>query len=206
MKGHLSRDQYRLYQLIWERFVASQMANAEYDTVSVDIMAGDEATAPAQRPYLFRAAGSTLRFAGFLALYEETEPADRPDDGENQVPIDLTEAERLDLLQLLPEQHFTQPPPRYSEATLVKAMEEHGIGRPSTYASIVSTIQKRGYVEMESRGCTRRRSASMSTTCWSTTSPMCSRSTLRRGWKTSWTGLPTASRGCRSWRIFIAFQ
>ena len=147
IKEHLSRDQYRLYRLIWDRFVSSQMSPARYDTVSVDIMAGDEKVAVAKRPYLFRATGSVMTFPGFLALYEESRPEDRPDDDQNQVPSDLKEGEMLDLLRLLPEQHFTQPPPRYSEATLVKGMEEHGIGRPSTYASIISTIQNRGYIE-----------------------------------------------------------
>lgn len=151
IKEHLSRDQYRLYRLIWDRFLASQMSPAIYDTVSADIWAGEEKVAVQERPYLFRATGSTLRFAGFLALYEETRPADKPDDGENQVPSDLIEAEAIDLLKLLPEQHFTQPPPRYSEATLVKALEEHDIGRPSTYASILSTIQARGYVDRQDR-------------------------------------------------------
>lgn len=152
MKQYLSRDQHRLYKLIWERFVASQMASAIYDTVSADIWAGAAGTAWQERPYLFRSTGSTLRFAGFLQLYEESKPEDRPDDlGDNQVPSDLQTNELVDLLRLLPEQHFTQPPPRYSEATLVKAMEEQGIGRPSTYAATLSTIQKRGYVEREKR-------------------------------------------------------
>ncbi len=151
VKEFLSRDQHRLYTLIWDRFVASQMATARYDTVSADVWAGDQWVAAEKRPYLFRATGSTLVFPGFLALYEESRPDDRPDDGENQVPSTLKEQEQLDLLRLLPEQHFTQPPPRYSEATLVKAMEENGIGRPSTYASIISTIQQRGYVDREDR-------------------------------------------------------
>jgi DNA topoisomerase-1 len=151
VKKHLSKDQFRLYELIWLRFVASQMAPAIYDTVSVDIMAGDKTVAPEDRPYLFRAAGSTLRFAGFLALYEETEPDDKPDDDDNKVPTDLNQDEIVDLMKLLPEQHFTQPPPRFSEATLVKELEENGIGRPSTYASIISTIQTRGYVEVEDK-------------------------------------------------------
>ncbi|MDX1663674.1 MAG: type I DNA topoisomerase [Candidatus Promineifilaceae bacterium] len=151
IKQHLSRDQYRLYDLIWKRFVASQMSNAVYDTVSVDIYAGEAKTAIAERPYLFRATGSTLRFPGFLVLYEETEPEDRPEDAEVEVPTDLEEGERLDLLQLVPNQHFTQPPPRFSEATLVKELEQNGIGRPSTYASIISTIVSRGYVKMEDR-------------------------------------------------------
>ncbi|MGH6885023.1 MAG: type I DNA topoisomerase, partial [Geminicoccales bacterium] len=151
LKPFLSRDQFRIYQLIWERFVASQMAPAVYDTMAVDIMAGPAGMPPAERTYHFRATGSSLRFAGFLALYEETEPSDRPDSGENSIPPDLKAGELLDLLALVPEQHFTQPPPRYSEATLVKALEENGIGRPSTYASIISTILARGYVEYEDK-------------------------------------------------------
>lgn len=151
MKQYLTRDQYRLYQLIWDRFVASQMSPAVYDTVSADIYAGEARVAVLERPYLFRATGSTLRFSGFLALYEETRPEDKPDDDANQMPTDLQENETIDLLELLPNQHFTQPPPRYSEATLVKTLEENGIGRPSTYAAILSTIQQRGYVEMQDR-------------------------------------------------------
>lgn len=147
IKEHLSRDQYRLYTLIWDRFVASQMSPAVYDTVSANIWVGEKEVALKKRPYLFRASGSTLRFKGFLALYEETRPGDKPDDGTNNVPPDLAKDEQIDLLKLLPEQHFTQPPPRYSEATLVKTLEENGIGRPSTYASIISTIQNRGYVD-----------------------------------------------------------
>ncbi len=153
MKQFLSRDQYRLYRLIWERFVASQMASAIYDTVSADVWAGDEKQALTKRPYLFRATGSTLRFAGFLTLYEESRPQDAPDDidASHPVPVDLKSDSNVDMLKLLPEQHFTQPPPRFSEATLVKALEENGIGRPSTYASIITTIQKRGYVDREKR-------------------------------------------------------
>jgi len=151
IKPYLSRDQFRLYRLIWQRFVASQMASAVYDTVSTDIYAGEKETPVTERPYLFRAAGSTLRFAGFLALYEETRPSDRPDDDQNQVPADLQKDEAIDLLKLLPEQHFTQPPPRFSEASLVKELEENGIGRPSTYAAIISTIQRRGYVDVEEK-------------------------------------------------------
>jgi DNA topoisomerase-1 len=153
MRQFLKRDQYRLYRLIWERFVASQMAPAIYDTVSANIWAGVEEQEVTKRPYLFRAAGSALRFAGFLTLYEESRPVDRPEnvDIEHPVPNDLKKGESVDLLRLLPDQHFTQPPPRYSEATLVKALEENGIGRPSTYASIITTIQNRSYVEREKR-------------------------------------------------------
>jgi DNA topoisomerase-1 len=153
MKRYLSKDQYRLYRLIWERFVASQMSPAVYDTVAAEIWAGEQQVPVTERPYLFRATGSTLRFSGFLALYEESRPEDRPDDIdlEHPVPSDLQTGEVLDLLNLLPNQHFTQPPPRYSEATLVKALEENGIGRPSTYSSIISTIQDRGYIDREKR-------------------------------------------------------
>lgn len=151
VKASLTRDLFKLYELIWSRFVASQMSPAVYDTVTADLHAGEAKLVPAKRPYLFRATGSTLRFAGFLALYEETAPGDKPDDDSNQVPADLREGENVDLMRLLPEQHFTQPPPRFSEATLVKELEENGIGRPSTYAAIIGTIQERGYVEVKER-------------------------------------------------------
>ena len=151
MKEHLSRDQHRLYTLIWQRFVASQMSPAVYNTVRAELMVGAANVLPKDRPYHFRATGSDLKFAGFLAVYEESAPTDRPDGAENQVPADLESGEAIDLIKLNPEQHFTQPPPRFSEATLVKTMEEEGIGRPSTYASIVSTIQKRGYVVNEEK-------------------------------------------------------
>ena len=152
LKPHLSKEQFRLYKLIWERFVASQMTPAVYDTVSADILAGPKATPPAERPYLFRASGSTLAFRGFLAVYGNEDPdEDGGEDGGPQIPADLKAQEEVDMLQLLPEQHFTQPPPRYTEASLVKALEEHGIGRPSTYASIISTIQQRGYVDQEQK-------------------------------------------------------
>jgi DNA topoisomerase-1 len=151
MRPYLKNDQYRLYNLIWDRFVASQMAPARYDTVAADVWAGDKELQATKRPYRFRASGSSLSFKGFLALYEETKPTDRPKHAENPVPANLNEGETLDLIELLPEQHFTQPPPRYSEATLVKGLEEHGIGRPSTYAAIISTIRKRGYVDLDKR-------------------------------------------------------
>jgi DNA topoisomerase-1 len=152
LKPYLDRNQYRLYQLIWQRFVASQMSPAVYDTIAVEILA-----TPPSPPYrggerggyLFRASGSTLRFKGFLAVYEEAKDKDAKVEEERkreEIPP-LTVDEVLDLVQLLPEQHFTQPPPRYTEATLVQALEEYGIGRPSTYAPTMSTIQRRGYVE-----------------------------------------------------------
>lgn len=151
IKEFLTRDQMRLYQLIWMRFVASQMSPAVYDTVRADIYAGKSSVAIKKRPYHFRATGSTMRFRGFLAVYEETAPTDRPDDDENKVPSDLVANEAIDLLKLVPEQHFTQAPPRFSEATLVKALEENGVGRPSTYAATINTIQRRGYVDRENK-------------------------------------------------------
>jgi DNA topoisomerase-1 len=151
VKAHLSREQFQLYRLIWARFVASQMAPAEYDTVSADVWAGERQVVAEKRPYLFRATGSTLRFRGFLAVYEESAEENGEEEQNSQVPADLQDNEPVDLLRLLPEQHFTQPPPRYSEATLVKGLEENGIGRPSTYAAIISTIQQRGYVEVENK-------------------------------------------------------
>jgi DNA topoisomerase-1 len=148
LRTHLSRDQLRLYRLIWQRFVASQMAPAIYDTVRVDVLAGPPGAAKRQRPYLFRASGSTLRFPGFLAVYADFTDDESPADEElGRVFPDLADGDLLDLLRLLPEQRFTQPPSRYTEASLVKALEENGIGRPSTYASILGTIQERGYVE-----------------------------------------------------------
>ena len=142
MKPFLTRDQQRLYRLIWERFIASQMAPAILDTVAVSIKA---------REYVFRATGSAIKFPGFMALYiENTDNNDQPDGDEGMLP-ELTEGEVLRLLQLTPNQHFTQPPPRYSEAMLVKTLEELGIGRPSTYAQIIDTIRKRGYVEIEEK-------------------------------------------------------
>jgi DNA topoisomerase-1 len=149
VKAILSRDQFRLYELIWQRFVASQMSNAVYDTLRVDISAG---LTTADRPYLFRASGSVIKFAGFLALYEETRDEDlAADEDEGRILPDMTPGELLDLLRLLPQQHFTQPPPRYTEATLVRALEEFGIGRPSTYAPTVAVIQDRDYVQKQDK-------------------------------------------------------
>ncbi len=133
-KPYLSADQFKLYQLIWRRFVAAFMAPAVFDTVRADIGAAT---------YLFRATGSTLKFAGFLAVWP------REDEGNTLPP--LAPREPLDLSELTPEQHFTQPPARFTEASLIKELEERGIGRPSTYVPIVSTIQDRGYVEQQER-------------------------------------------------------
>ena len=148
----LTPDQFKLYDLIWKRTVASQMAEALLDQTSVDIAAG--------AGFTFRATGTVIRFAGFMKLYIEgvddtTEDAGtqnaRPDNSEECVLPPLAEGDRLDLRELLPEQHFTQPPPRYSEATLVKTLEEYGIGRPSTYASILNTLVERKYTRLEKK-------------------------------------------------------
>ena len=136
----LSRDQYRLYKLIWERLVASQMSAAVYDTVTAKIMADD---------YEFRATGSQIKFAGFMKLY--TEGRDEEEKEEGALLPELAAGETLSLLQLDSQQHFTQPPPRFSEAMLVKTLEEKGIGRPSTYAPIIDTLQTRGYVTRENK-------------------------------------------------------
>jgi DNA topoisomerase-1 len=144
----LTKDQLKLYTLVWQRFVASQMAPALFDTISVEIAAQGQT-----QTYLFRVSGSAMKFAGFLALYEETRDEDlaRDEDEEARTLPPLTADEALALLQVLPEQHFTQPPPRYTEASLVKALEEYGIGRPSTYAPTISTVQQRGYVVREDK-------------------------------------------------------
>ncbi|HUP28102.1 MAG TPA: type I DNA topoisomerase [Chloroflexia bacterium] len=151
VKQYLSGDQFKLYRLIWQRFIASQMANAVFDQTTVDIGAG-KASAPSPRPYTFRATGSVIKFEGFLSVYREGRDAgDSEDEMDKGALPSLSERELLDLLKLWPEQHFTQPPPRFTEATLVKLLEENGIGRPSTYASILSTIQERGYVITEDK-------------------------------------------------------
>jgi DNA topoisomerase-1 len=141
LAGHLSEDELKVYRLIWMRFVASQMNPALFDQTTIDIAAGD---------YLFRATGSVLKFDGFLAVYEEGK--DQKDEEDEEIKHKLpavTEGEELKLKHLKPEQHFTEPPPRYNEATLVKELEARGVGRPSTYASILSTIQDREYVKKE---------------------------------------------------------
>jgi DNA topoisomerase-1 len=148
IKEYLSSEQFKLYQLIWQRFVASQMESAVYDTLSVDVTAAGK-----EHTYLFRASGSTVKFPGFLIVYEETADEDQKyDEPENiRIPAGLEEGQKQELGRLIPEQHFTQPPPRFTEATLVQVLEEYGIGRPSTYAPILSTIQQRGYVIREAK-------------------------------------------------------
>jgi DNA topoisomerase-1 len=139
VKPHLSKEQWRLYDLVWKRFIASQMTPAVFDQTGVQITAGR---------YIFTASGAVMKFAGFIAVYEEG----KDEEGEKEgilPPID--EGARLDVKGITPNQHFTQPPPRFTEATLVKELEEKGIGRPSTYAAIISTIQDREYVVKDQR-------------------------------------------------------
>jgi len=184
VKAYLERDQFRLYDLVWKRFIASQMAGAVYDATTVDIEArpvseqadrqaqadageNTRAVTPAAAPaYLFRATGSIVKFPGFLKVYEEgrdegetagngfsngnSNTSDAYSATDRRLP-ELAENEALDLLQLLPSQHFTQPPPRFTEASLIKALEEYGIGRPSTYATTLGIIQSRYYVTREGK-------------------------------------------------------
>ena len=140
MKPFLTRDQHRLYKLIWERFVASQMAPAILDTIALDVTQND---------IKFRANGQTIKFKGFMTLYVETKD-DKDSDKENKLPK-LEQGDKVTATQIEPAQHFTQPPPRYTEARLVKTLEELKIGRPSTYAPTIDTIQKRNYVKLESK-------------------------------------------------------
>jgi DNA topoisomerase-1 len=143
IKKYLHEDEYKVYKLIWQRFVASQMQPAVFDQTSVDI----EAKAPAES-FTFRVTGSVLKFEGFLKVYEESKEAkDEEDEALKHKLPPLELGQRLTVRELKPEQHFTEPPPRYNEASLVKELEERGIGRPSTYATILSTIQERQYVQ-----------------------------------------------------------
>ncbi len=142
VKQYLGEDEFKLYELIWKRFVASQMTPAVFDQTTIDIRAGD---------YLFRATGSVPKFDGFLKLYVESkEGKDEEDEEQKHKLPPVSEGEVLKVMKISPEQHFTEPPPRYNEATLVKELEEKGIGRPSTYAAILTTIQDRSYVEKHS--------------------------------------------------------
>ncbi len=143
VKPYLEPAMFKLYRLIWQRFVASQMEAAVYDTLQVEVTGTTSA-----HEYLLRASGSAVKFPGFLVVYEETlsEEAKRTEEENVKIPAEVEEGQKQELIRLIPEQHFTQPPPRYSEASLVQALEENGIGRPSTYAPTLSTIQARGYV------------------------------------------------------------
>ncbi len=144
IKKHLTADQFKLYSLIWKRAVASQMISATLHTVAVDLMAGD-------KNYLFRATGSTIAIPGFMAVYQEGLDDSKEGSGDEKLLPPMKQGDILDLKDIDALQHFTEPPPRYSEATLVKALEEYGIGRPSTYASIISTLQNRDYARLESK-------------------------------------------------------
>jgi DNA topoisomerase-1 len=152
VKGFLTPQQFRLYQLIWQRFTASQMAPAVLDGTTVDIDAGSEReVSRKEATIVFRATGSVVRFSGFMAVYTAGRDDGDADELDAGALPPLAEGEGLDLQRLIPEQHFTQPPPRYTEATLVKALEEQGIGRPSTYAPTIATLQARSYVTTEEK-------------------------------------------------------
>ena len=141
MAASLSRDQLKLYRLIWLRFLASQMSDAVFDATTVDIEAAG---------HFFRATGSVMKFPGFTAVYTEERDEDAEEE-RNQLLPELKEGQVLHLNELLPEQHFTQPPPRYTEASLVKELEKNGVGRPSTYAPIIETLRKRDYATLEQK-------------------------------------------------------
>ena len=146
IERHLEADQFKLYSLIWKRAVACQMAHALFDTVAVDILAGPDGP---QR-HVLRANGSTLVKPGYIAVYQEGRDDAADDEGDQVLPR-MEAGDAVKLLEVQPQQHFTEPPPRFTEASLVKALEEYGIGRPSTYASIISTLRDREYVEIENR-------------------------------------------------------
>ena len=143
IKAALSSDQFKLYRLIWQRFVASQMNPLVYDTTTIDFEVGK---------HLFRATGSVIKFDGFQVLYRESREVEEGQDPEDLAPVPLLhEKDRVDVRGVTPNQHFTEPPPRYSEASLVKELEQLGIGRPSTYSTIISTLRNRDYVEVKAR-------------------------------------------------------
>ena len=143
IKSYLGHDEYRLYSLIWKRTIASQMIHATLDTVAVDLACG--------AGNMFRANGSTIRDPGFMRVYTEGLDDNKKDDSKENILPPLKRGDRVDLKEIRLEQHFTEPPPRFSEATLVKTLEEYGIGRPSTYASIITTLVDREYVELENK-------------------------------------------------------
>jgi DNA topoisomerase-1 len=143
IKEHLGDDEFRLYSLIWKRTIACQMIHATLDTVSIDLGCGPE--------HSFRASGSTIRDLGFMRVYIEDKDDSKTDDNKESLLPPMKEGDKVDLQEIRLEQHFTEPPPRFSEASLVKTLEEYGIGRPSTYASIITTLVDREYVELESK-------------------------------------------------------
>jgi len=143
IKEHLGDDEFRLYSLIWKRTIACQMIHATLDTVSIDLACGPQ--------HSFRASGSTIRDPGFMRVYIEDKDDPKPDDNKENLLPPMHEGDQVDLQEIRLEQHFTEPPPRFSEASLVKTLEEYGIGRPSTYASIITTLVDREYVELENK-------------------------------------------------------
>ena len=155
IQRYLSADQFKLYQLIWQRFIASQMSPAVFDTTTVDFdLAAVSKSGQTPLPYLFRSTGSVIKFQGYLALYrearEEGDGHGRPLEDEQALPL-VEVGESIPVKRITPLQHFTEPPPRFSEASLVKELERLGIGRPSTYASIISTLVDRRYAQLEQR-------------------------------------------------------
>jgi DNA topoisomerase-1 len=150
VKPFLEPAMFKLYRLIWQRFVACQMESAVYDTLSVEVTGNGS-----DHVYMFRASGSAVKFPGYLIVYEEAKNEDKKSEEDDEmnvrIPVSVVEGQKQELVRLIPEQHFTQPPPRFSEASLVQILEEYGIGRPSTFAPTISTIQQRGYVERVDR-------------------------------------------------------
>ena len=149
VKSSLTSDQYKLYSLIWKRFIASLMASCVQNTVKAEITGANDKDAAEGKYCVFAAAGYSVKFDGFTTLYEESTDDDE-DESKKQLP-ELSEGDIVKLKELAGNQHFTQPPARYTEASLIKAMEENGIGRPSTYATIITTITKRGYVKRQAK-------------------------------------------------------
>ncbi|MFN7096765.1 MAG: type I DNA topoisomerase [Gammaproteobacteria bacterium] len=144
LKSYLTAEQYKLYSLIWKRTIACQMIHATIDTVSIDLSCGSKQN-------IFRATGSTIQHPGFITIYQEDQDDAKKEEGEDVLLPNMKEGEKVALNEIDTEQHFTEPPPRYSEASLIKALEEHGIGRPSTYASIIYTLQQREYATLDKK-------------------------------------------------------
>ena len=152
LEGKIDPDQYKLYALIWKRAVASQMAHALFDTVAVDMVPSKQAEPDGTAGrHVLRANGSTLVKPGYMAVYQEDVDDGKPENENDRILPPMKEGDVVTLLNVHGDQHFTEPPPRFSEASLVKALEEHGIGRPSTYATIISTLKDREYVDMDNR-------------------------------------------------------
>ena len=193
LEGKMDPDQLRLYALIWKRAIACQMSHALFDTVAVDMLAGPDGP---QR-HVLRANGSTLVKPGYMAVYQEDVDDSAQDESDRILPS-MNVGDAVKLLEVKPEQHFTEPPPRYSEASLVKALEEHGIGRPSTYASIISTLKDREYVEMDSRRFIPTDIGKIVNRFLTKNSTATSSTDLPRAWRMRWMRSRAAKRnGCR---------